>query len=163
MTKESLESLKIVESKRIAQLAEIREKEAADRELAQEKIDNDLKNAIYNKKEFIEGVKVNKTIQDKVYSSITKIVGKSPTGILENQLMKDRRENPIEFDSKLYYLYEMTKGFKDFSSFNRKSETSAINKLEKELRRTKFRDSGIPSYMSDPDSYNSLGTELVID
>lgn len=158
----SLESLKEVESIRLSKLQEERAAQAEEQAKAQERIDNDLKNSIYNSKEFIPGMKLNKAIQDQVYQSITKVVGKSPTGVPENQLMRERRENPIEFDSKLYYLYELTKGFKDFSKILNKSESSAVSKLESDLRKTKFQSDGTPSYLSDPESYGGIGTELVI-
>jgi hypothetical protein len=90
------------------------------------------------------------------------VVGKSPEGIMENQLMKDRRENPVDFDTKMYYLYEITKGFKDFSKIVSKSESTAIKRLEGELRKTKFQDNGTPAYLSDPESYGGVGSELVI-
>ena len=159
---ESLNSLKLSENKRLEALTIERAEAAKLAQAQQEKIDNDLKNSIYGKAEIIKGIKVNKTIQDKVYNSITKIVGKSPDGIMENQLMKDRRENPVDFDSKLYYLYEITKGFSDFSSIVSKSESKAISKLERELRRTKFEDAGTPSYLTDPNSYGGIGSEIVL-
>jgi len=159
--RESLASLKVGEAKRLQQLADERQARALAEAQEQEKIDNDLKNSIYNKTEFFKGIKVNKTIQDTVYNSITKIVGKSPSGIMENKLMRDRRENPIDFDSKLYYLYEMTNGFKDLSKITNKSETKAISKLERDLRKTKFEDSGTPSYLTDPNSYGGIGSEIV--
>ena len=162
--KESLESLKVAEGRRMDQLAEQREEASKAATKAQEKIDNDLKNAIYNTDEFITGQKVNKATQDRVYKSITNIVGKSPNGIMENQLMKDRRENPIEFDTKLYYLYEMTKGFKDFSLLENKTKTKASNELEQALRGMKLDTSGgAPSYLSDPNSYSGgIGSEIVL-
>lgn len=159
---ESLSSLKLSEAKRLESLAEERAEAAKLASAQQEKIDNDLKNSIYNNSEIIKGIKVNKTIQDKVYNSITKIVGKSPDGIMENQLMRDRREDPTAFDSKLYYLYEITKGFSDFSTIVRKSESKAASKLERDLRKTKFEDAGTPSYLTDPDSYGGIGSEIVL-
>jgi len=160
---ESLESLKEIEAKRIEKVKEQNTQRAAQQKALEDKIDNDLKNAIYNKKEFIKNIPTNKAIQDKVYQSITKIVGKSPEGVLENKLMKDRRENPIEFDSKLYYLYELTNGFNDFSKLVGVSKTRAIDKLEESLRNNKFEDAGKPGFLTDPESYGGIGSELVID
>lgn len=158
----SLESLKAFEQNRIQELQAQKQKQLQQQKELQEKIDNDLKNSIYNKKEFIEGVPVNKSIQDKVYNSITTIVGKSPSGVAENKLMRDRRENPIEFDSKLYYLYEITNGFKDFSKIITKSKTTASQQLEKQLRNQKFDTAGKPSFLEDPESYGGIGSELVL-
>jgi hypothetical protein len=160
--KESLESLKAVEALRLEKAGDERQAQAKVQKQQQEQIDNDLKNSIYNTKEFIPGIKANKAIQDTVYNSITKVVGKSPEGIMENQLMRDRRENPVDFDSKMYYLYEITKGFKDFSKIVTRSESSAVRNLEDQLRKTKFQDSGTPAYLQDPESYGGVGSELVI-
>lgn len=160
--RESLESLKVLQEKKLVQLEQQREKQRADQLKLQEKIDNDLKNTIYNSDEYIKGVKVDKAVKDKVYKSITDIVGTAPNGVAENKLMRDRRENPIGFDTKLYYLYEITNGFKDFSSLVNRSQTTALSKLEKQLRKTKFEESGKPSYMEDPESYGGFGSELVL-
>lgn len=162
--KESLESLKVAEERRMVQLAEQREADSKKAVKEQQKIDNDLKNAIYNTDEFITGQKVNKATQDRVYKSITKIVGKNTDGVMENQLMRDRRENPIEFDTKLYYLYELTKGFQDFSLLESKTKSKASNELEQALRGMKLDTSGgTPAYLSDPDSYSGgIGSEIVL-
>lgn len=158
----SLASLKQTEELKLQKLQEERELKKQEELKLQEKIDNDLKNSIYSKKEFIQGIPATKAIQDKVYKSITSIVGKSPDGIPENKLMKDRRENTIEFDTKLYYLYEITNGFKDFSKINRKQTSKAVSDLEKELRRNRFEDSGTPDYLTDVQSYDGLGSELIL-
>ena len=161
---ESLKSLKAIQHKRLEQLALEREKEQLELQKRQEKIDNDLKNAVYNSEEYIKGLgKVDKAIQDRVYKSITQPVGKAPNGVAENKLMKHRRENPVEFDVKLYYLYEVTNGFEDFSKIVSKSESKAADRLSKALRKTKFDTSGTPSYVQDEESYDGfLGDELVL-
>lgn len=161
--KESLESLKTLEQKRIEQLAVEREKEQIQRQKNQEKLDNDLKNAVYNSEEYIKGMKIDKGIQDRVYSSITGVVGRSPEGVPENKLMKHRRENPIEFDVRLYYLYEITDGFTNFSKVESKQTSKATDKLTQALRKNKFDTSGTPTYAQDDDSYDGiLGSELVL-
>lgn len=163
--KESLVSLKQIQSKQLEKLQEERQSQLAEELKEQEKIDNDLKNAIYSSKEIIQGIKLDKAIQDKLYNSITKVVSKSPTGVMENKLMKERRENPIDFDKKLYYLYELTNGFKDFSKLISKSESKAVSKLEQTLRQTNFKgQGGTPAFMDDPNSYggSEFGSELVL-
>lgn len=159
---ESLESLKTFEQGRIAKVAEERQEQQAALVAQQEKIDNDLKNSIYKNDEFLEGYKVNKSMQDKVYNSITKIVSTSPEGIAENKLMQQRRQDPISFDTKLYYLYELTKGFEDFSKLVTKSTSKATTQLEKALRQNKFEQGGDPTFL-DNESYGGIGSELVFD
>jgi len=121
-----------------------------------------LKNSIYASEEVIKGQPFTKVLKDRVYNSMTNVIGNSPEGNPENALMKDRRENPIEFDSKLYYLYEITKGFTDFGVMNKRATSSAANELEQALRSTNFiEESGMPNYLQDNDSYDGIGTEFV--
>lgn len=159
---ESLESLKAFEQTRLAKVAEERQAQQAAYAEQQEKIDNDLKNSIYKNDEFLKGYKVNKGMQDKVYNSITKIVSTSPEGIAENKLMQQRRQDPVSFDTKLYYLYELTNGFEDFSKLVTKSTSKATTQLEKALRQNKFEQGGNPTFL-DKESYGGIGSELVFD
>lgn len=159
---ESLESIKAYEQLRLEKVAEERQAQQAAFAKEQEKIDNDLKNSIYKSDEYIKDIKVSKAMQDRVYQSITKIVGMSPDGIAENKLMQQRRENPIEFDTKLYYLYELTNGFSDFSKLVTKSASKATTQLERALRQNRFESGGNPSFTDDPESYGGIGSELVI-
>jgi hypothetical protein len=160
---ESLASLKETQKLNFAKHQETRNTEKQTQIKNQEKIDNDLKNSVYNTDEIIKGVKINKEIKDRMYSTMTGIVGKNEDGIPENKLMHQRRENPIEFDTKLYYLYEMTKGFSDFSKLMSTTETKVTSNFEKALRSNKnFENSGSPDFLNDADSYNGIGDELNI-
>lgn len=161
--RQSLESLKVFQGKKLEKIKEENRVKQEQVAAQQEKIDNDLKNSIYNQKEIINGLKLNKSIQDNIYNSITKVVSTDPnTGIAENKLMRDRRENPIDFDTKLYYLYELTNGFADFSKLVTSSKSKATSQLERALRSNKsFDDLGKPGFLNDPDSYGGIGTEVV--
>lgn len=162
--KVALTSLKEQQAIKLEKVKEERALEQEKKEAEQDKIDNDLKNSIYKSDEIIEGVKLNKAMQERVYNSITKIVSQSPEGIAENKLMKERRENPIEFDKRMYYLYELTNGFKDFSSLVTKSKSRASSELEEALRKTSFTsNSETPSFVNDPNSYSgNFGDEIVL-
>lgn len=60
------------------------------------------------------------------------VVSKNPyTGELENKLMKSRREDPLNFDLKLYYLYELTNGFSSFKNIVNNTKSKAVKDLEK--------------------------------
>ena len=92
---------------------------------------------------------------------MTKIVGKSPDGNSENALMKQRREDPVDFDTKLYYLYELTKGFKDFSKFTASAKSSAIQDMERALQNNSINNSETPGFLQDNESYSDgLGAEI---
>lgn len=162
--KQSLESLKHIQEIKLEKAKESRQAEMIAEQKAQEKIDNDLKNSIFNSNEIIQGLTMTKAMKENVYKSITNIVSKSPDGIAENKLMRHRREDPIEFDKKLYYLYELTNQFKDFSSLVSKSKTKATSEFEKILRSNKSQiQNGLPSFANDPDSYGGIGDEIVFD
>lgn len=162
--KNSLQSLKQIQEVKLEQAKEARNAEIIAEQKKQEKIDNDLKNSIYNANEIIEGLSMTKAMKEKVYKSITGIVSKSPDGIAENKLMKHRRENPIEFDKKLYYLYELTNQFSDFSALISKSKSKATSEFEKVLRSNKSQiNNDQPGFVNDPDSYGGIGDELVFE
>ena len=129
----------------------------------QEQLDTTIKNYIYNSNEIVKGIPNTKALQEKVFRTMTEVVSKNPqTGELENKLMKERSANPIEFDTKMYYLYELTNGFSDLSKISNTVNSKAVKKLETVLRKTKFEDNGTPGYMQDPNSYNGFGSELVL-
>jgi len=159
---DALNSLKQHQSYKLQAQQEQLKIDAANAQAAYEAEQTKLKDSIYAKEEVIKGQPFTKVLKDRVYNSMTNVIGNSPEGNPENALMKDRRENPIEFDSKLYYLYELTKGFKDFSVLNKKATSSAANELEQALRSSNFiEESGMPNYLQDNDSYDGIGDEFV--
>lgn len=130
-------------------------------EKQQEEVEKQLKKSVYDTKELIKGQTINKVFQDKVYNSMTKIVGKSPDGNSENALMRQRREDPVDFDTKLYYVYELTKGFKDFSKFTASAKSSAIQDMERALQNNSINNSDVPNFLQDNESYSDgLGAEI---
>jgi len=152
---ESLESLKQFEQNRIKLEQENYKKQIKAQEDEQRQLDEQLKTKIFSTDEFVTGVKASKALQEKVYKSMTEIVGKNPQGILENKLMKDRSENPIDFDIRMYALYELTNGFKDVSKVIKDTKSKAVKDLETVIRKTRIEDNGTPSWMQDSGSYSS--------
>jgi len=160
---ESKESLKAFETKQEALELQRFEQNKQAQKLEQEKIDNSIKQFIFESKEVIKGVPNTKAISEKVFKTMTEVIGKNPeTGELENKFMQERSKDPIKFDTKMYYLYELTNGFTDLSKIKTTATSSATKNLEKVLRRTKFEDNGQPAYLTDPNSYSGgFGSELV--
>ena len=160
--KESLEGVKSFAKEQIAKQAEqIKQNNLAEQkriEAEQKKFEK----SIYDTKSLGDNISFDKGFQDKVVKSITTIVGEDSNGNPENQLMKDRRSNPIEFDTKLYYVYELTKGFTDWSAFTSSGKTSAVKELERAMRSSQHTNVGSGSYsQADPNSYdNNLGDEI---
>lgn len=114
-----------------------------------------IKKSIYDKDEFVKGIKVNKNIKDKIYSNMTQIVGTDPNGRPENSFMKDRREQGVDFDAKLYYFYTITDGFTDFSKLTSKAKSTATKDLEEAFRKTRITNNDTPAYLQDGNSYDT--------
>lgn len=159
---ESLSSLKEFESRKIEKEKESYKERLESERRDQEELDRKLKETIYDKKDLVNGLKVNKALQDKVFKSITEIVGKSPDGNFENKFMKDRRESPIEFETRMYYFYELTNGFKDYSKLILPAKSNAVKDLENIARKSKTQDNGTPLWMQDNNSYDNVGSILNI-
>ena len=138
-------------------------KRLEDEKKQQIELEKQLQQLVY-KQDLIKGLPTTKALQDRVYKSMTEIVSKNPqTGEMENKFMKERNSNPVEFDAKMYYIYELTNGFTDLSTISKQVGSKAVKNLEKALRQTRTEDSGIPHYLQDPNSYDSpFGSELVL-
>ena len=161
---ESKESLKEFERRQEEAVKEQYQQSIKQAKEEQEKIDNAIKSYIFDSAEIVKGIPNTKALQTAVYKCMTDIVGKNPhTGDFENKLMKERSLDPIKFDTKMYYFYELTNGFTELGKFQTNVTSKATKNLEKALRKTNFEDNGTPGYMSDPNSYGgSFGSELVL-
>ena len=152
--KDSLESLKEFNTRKIADEKESYDKRIETQKADQERLEQDIKKSVFEKKDLIKGFTPNKVIQDKIYKSMNEIVGKSPEGNFENRFMKDRRENPIDFEVAMYTIYELTNGFKDFSKISATGKSNAVKELEQIVKKGGYKETGAPSWMSDKNSYD---------
>mgnify|MGYP006361609813 FL=1 len=158
---ESLQSLKEFKAREIERETQsYKERLEADK-IEQAKLDEQMKKTIYESKDLISGLKPNKSLQDKVYKSINDIVGKSPDGTFENKFMKERRENPLEFEIRMYHFYELTNGFKDLSKISTTAKSSAVKDLEKIARQTKLKDNGTPLWQQDANTYSNFSGHVL--
>jgi hypothetical protein len=65
---------------------------------------------------------------------MTEVVSKNPeTGEMMNKFMTDRSKNPIEFDTKVYYLYELTNGFQDLGNIQKTVASKTVKDFEKSV------------------------------
>ena len=158
---ESLQSLKEFKAREIERETQsYKERLEADK-IQQAKLDEQMKKTIYESKDLISGLKPNKALQDKVYKSINDIVGKSPDGTFENKFMKERRENPLEFEIRMYHFYELTNGFKDLNKISTTAKSSAVKDLEKIARQTKLKDNGTPLWQQDSNTYSNFSGHVL--
>lgn len=151
--REALASLKVINQRQIDSKAQSILTEQKNAEIARVAQEQKIKDSIYSDNIFKKGPEINKATQNKVYKLMNTVVGKSPEGTPENALMKTRREDPIEFDTKLYYMYELTKGFTDFSKFGKMGKNKAITDLERAMATNKNDHSGTPGFVQDKESY----------
>jgi len=77
---------------------------------------------------------LDEKLQNKVFDTATKIVGKTKEGKPLNAYMKARYENPDDVDLKTSWLWTVTKGFKDFSYFVNKGKVQSANDFEELLK-----------------------------
>jgi len=80
--------------------------------------------------EIIPGIKLNDKIRQNLFSAMTTAVGYDQTGRPVNKIVAARQENPVEFEIKLHYLFEITKGFTDFSKLAEKGKKDASKSFE---------------------------------
>jgi len=158
---ESLESLKEFKAREIEKETQSYKERLEAEKVNQTKLDEQMKKTIYESKDLISGLKPNKSLQDKVYKSINDIVGKSPDGTFENKFMKERRENPLEFEIRMYHFYELTNGFKDLSKISTNAKSSAVKDLEKIARQTKLKDNGVPLWQQDANTYDNFSGHVL--
>lgn len=115
-----------------------------DQEKATQKQMEDLKNLVFNEeKALIPWHKHNKQFAQKVYDTITKPAGQTEDGRNYNAIMKSKMENPVEFEYKISYLYNLTDGFKNFDNLVKTAKSQSIKKLDQVLNeQTYSRNSG---------------------
>lgn len=132
----SLQNLKALEATEYAETLDKIEQNKKDNEIAEKKHASTIKSSVYDTKEIIKNYKLTESLKDQVFENMTKAVGYNEEGQPINKLTSEREKNPVEFDTKLYYLFTMTKGFNDFSIFEKKAQSKAAEKLERIVKET---------------------------
>src|SRR3990167_4269999 len=131
--KNSLKTLKENRANELRTAAETARKEKETEEQTIQKELTTLKDSIYKTEEIFKGHKINQTTKDKIFESMTKVVGKDKAGKGVNAITEARLKNPTDFDTKLHWLFHVTKGFTDLSTITKKEKSSAIKELENAL------------------------------
>lgn len=134
-----------------------KEKELEQVAIAQRKVEEEkqqLKERILKSPEVLEGAEVPENMRHEIYDLVSKIVSTNPdTKEPENELQKFQRENPVEYNHKLYYLYKVTNGFKDLKYFGRRMTSNSVKNLETALKTsTHVKGGGNPSFNDDTQS-----------
>lgn len=162
--KEALENIKKGIKEKFLAEQEFNNKQKADAAAKQLSEKKALEKAILETEEPIKGIKLNDVARKKVLSTMMNPISKNPqTGVEENELMKDQRENK-DFSQRLYTVYALTKGFTDFSYFGKNEKNSTIKNLEKALKNNQhIIQGGDPSFLDDPNSSDfEIGDKLIL-
>lgn len=131
-------------------------KERADAEKQQARVQEEIKKKVFDT-EFIEGFNPTRTFREKMYNTMTTIVGEDDNGNPENAFMRARREDIVGFETRMYTFFELTNGFTDFSKLTAPSKSKAVQELEKAARGTIVKNNSTPAYINDKDSYFGQG------
>jgi len=91
-----------------------------------------LKTKVNEVSDIIPGLKFNSLTKDKVFTSITKAVKVDKIAGPLNEVM-DSYKNDENYKLRLHALHVATKGFTDFSKFEKVAKSSAVQKLESQL------------------------------
>ena len=159
--KEALDSQKrLIQSNLEATIEAQKAQRAAEEARYQQDLDN-LKAKVYEEtQEVIPGLKFNKRIADQVYDSMTTVVDEV-NGQKLNKIMKARMDNPVEFEHKLHYLFNVTKGFTDFSKLTRNAKTAAARSFEENLQLNTISPRSTTNKTKDTTDYGFLERELL--
>lgn len=127
----ALNSLVAHEEKVLQETVEVEKaKKQAELEKEEQKI-KELKSKVNSAADLIPGYKINSITKEKVFDSITSIV-KTEGGNNYNEVM-DSYKNDLDYKLRLHALHVATKGFTDFSKFEKTTKTKAVSELKEKL------------------------------
>jgi hypothetical protein len=127
---DALESLKAVQKQELEKTIAAKEAERLAKQEEEKQQLLKFKQTIMDTKEIIPGVKINNKVAEKVFEQAVKPVHQLPDGRMVNAVVKARLDNPIDFETKLNYLFYYTKGFTDFSKIATSQKTKATQELD---------------------------------
>jgi len=108
-------------------------------EKEREKSLSEFKDTLEKSDEIIPNIKINKNIKDNLFKIMTTPVGADEFGNPVNKIAQYRVENPYKFDIMLAYLFETTKGFKDWTVLSSAGKNSAVKSFDKAIERQNYK------------------------
>jgi len=160
--KVSLDSLKEAEAKAFEQYVQERKAEAEKQKQAKLEEFNKLKSSIEETDKFLGETPISETMRENVLKAMSVPVTYLDDGTPVNKLMKARMDDPVAFEKNLYYLFELTNGFKDLKLITKKVNSKVSKKLSETIKNSTYvKDSGVAAYKKDPESYSSPIVKLL--
>lgn len=123
--------LKEINQAEKVQLLEQAKVEAANAEKAQAEALTNFKQTLDKTEEVIPGMKVNSIMRDKIYNTLTTSVAVDEGGNPINKIAEARAADPLNFEIKLAYLFELTNGFTDYSALGTTGKKKAFSDFER--------------------------------
>lgn len=158
--KEAYSSLKTLEGARIKDEVKKRTEDEATKTKANATKLEELKGTVLKQDEFIPGFKTNSATREKVYQNMTKVVSHDKSGNPLNALNTARAKDPEKIEMIESYLYTVTKGFTDWSTFKNKVKSKAVKDLDEKLKGTQ---SGSGSSRQSVSKENGGGLSAALD
>lgn len=156
------DSLVEIQNQKIQEEKTQMERQKANAIREQEELQANLKKTVFETKNLIDGYQPTPALRDKTYKSMTAIVGEDQYGNPINQFMKDRSEDPIGFETRMYMIYNLTDGFKNLKGLGGTAKTSAIKELENTFKNFNIKNDNVPAFTGDKESYYSGNFQLNI-
>ncbi len=94
----------------------------------------DIRKGIDDTTEIVPGISLNKRSRDKIYNSMTQVVGKTEDGRPMNAVMATRQKDPVKFETTLHYLHSLGVFNGDWSKITTASKTDATQELANMLK-----------------------------
>lgn len=150
---EMLKKLNLEQEQKLAAQAKAEREEAIKKE---QEILNTFKTTLENTKEIVPGLQVTPILRDRIFKAVTTPVGQDQYGNPINAIAKARMENPLDFEMKLAYLFEVTKGFKDWTSLAATGKKNAIKEFEEAARKLDYTSGGNQAPVYDQTSQKEI-------
>ena len=153
--KEALDAIKKFNQERYtakveeAKQAKVKQKQQEETQL------NAFKDKVDSTSELIKGNKLNKNLKDKIVDAYTKVAGYTEEGVPYNKIAAAQMKDPVDFQFKLAYLFELTEGFNNFDALTTKkaAKSTAERELANILKKTNYNEIGGISTSSDEESF----------
>ena len=100
-----------------------------------------IKDAVFDKKELLE-MPLNDITKNKLFDLITTKVETSEDGTPLNKLQKWQKENPVESQILLNYLFMITNEGKDLGIIKKTTSSTSAKELERKLKSMSFDENG---------------------
>ena len=136
----SRELLSINEQEK-AQALENARNERIQAEKQQQEVLSNFKKTLDGVQEVIPGLKVTNILKERVFNTLTTAIDvDEKTGMPINKISKARMENPMDFEIKLAYLFELTNGFTDWSPLGATGKKQAYKNFEEAAKNIDYKE-----------------------